>query len=234
MKLRLTGLLCGSALVIVGMPAHAATVTFNLDTVFSTGSVAPGGPAPYGTITFDDNGSSGSVQMTIDVSASVGMADLTQVYLNFDSSMNVNLLNFTFDSGDGPTVTRPNNPNGNNNGIFTGVDAFQADGDGLYDILFDFPPPGNRFNAGESVLYSITSGDANTAGDAITANSFNFLSAPGGNAAGPFLAASFWQSTGELGENSAWVAAVPVPAAVWLFGSGLIGLAGLARRKQSV
>lgn len=26
---------------------------------------------------------------------------------------------------------------------------------------------------------------------------------------------------------------VPVPAAVWLFGSGLIGLAGLARRKQS-
>lgn len=28
------------------------------------------------------------------------------------------------------------------------------------------------------------------------------------------------------------VSAVPVPAAVWLFGSGLIGLAGIARRKQ--
>jgi hypothetical protein len=27
------------------------------------------------------------------------------------------------------------------------------------------------------------------------------------------------------------VSAVPVPAAVWLFGSGLIGLAGVARRK---
>ncbi len=27
---------------------------------------------------------------------------------------------------------------------------------------------------------------------------------------------------------------VPVPAAVWLFGSGLIGLAGLARRKKYV
>ena len=27
------------------------------------------------------------------------------------------------------------------------------------------------------------------------------------------------------------VAAVPVPAAVWLFGSGLIGLIGVARRK---
>jgi len=29
------------------------------------------------------------------------------------------------------------------------------------------------------------------------------------------------------------VAAVPVPAAVWLFGSGLIGLFGVARRKQA-
>lgn len=38
---------------------------------------------------------------------------------------------------------------------------------------------------------------------------------------------------------SAWamqsgdVSAVPVPAAVWLFGSGLIGLAGIARRKKA-
>lgn len=38
--------------------------------------------------------------------------------------------------------------------------------------------------------------------------------------------------------NSVWavrsgdVSAVPVPAAVWLFGSGLIGLAGFARRKK--
>ena len=29
-------------------------------------------------------------------------------------------------------------------------------------------------------------------------------------------------------------AAVPVPAAVWLFGSGLLGLVGIARRKRSV
>ncbi len=29
------------------------------------------------------------------------------------------------------------------------------------------------------------------------------------------------------------VSAVPVPAAVWLFGSGLLGLAGIARRRQS-
>ncbi|MGD8630956.1 MAG: VPLPA-CTERM sorting domain-containing protein [Gammaproteobacteria bacterium] len=33
--------------------------------------------------------------------------------------------------------------------------------------------------------------------------------------------------------NSFNTTVVPVPAAVWLFGSGLIGLAGVARRKQN-
>ena len=31
--------------------------------------------------------------------------------------------------------------------------------------------------------------------------------------------------------TAAGISAVPVPAAVWLFGSGLIGLIGVARRK---
>jgi hypothetical protein len=30
------------------------------------------------------------------------------------------------------------------------------------------------------------------------------------------------------------VSAVPIPATVWLFGSGLLGLAGVARRKRRV
>lgn len=33
-------------------------------------------------------------------------------------------------------------------------------------------------------------------------------------------------------DNLEYVSAVPVPAAVWLFGSGLLGLAGFARRKR--
>ncbi len=42
----------------------------------------------------------------------------------------------------------------------------------------------------------------------------------------------------ELDTHAAWavydgnISAVPVPAAVWLFGSGLLGLVGMARRKK--
>jgi hypothetical protein len=34
-------------------------------------------------------------------------------------------------------------------------------------------------------------------------------------------------------DNISYVSAIPVPAAVWLFGSGLIGLIGIARRKKA-
>jgi len=47
-------------------------------------------------------------------------------------------------------------------------------------------------------------------------------------------AASWSFSTSTLGFYSMSVSAVPVPAAVWLFGSGLIGLVGIARRKAEV
>ena len=36
-----------------------------------------------------------------------------------------------------------------------------------------------------------------------------------------------------LAIDNVTVSAVPVPAAVWLFGSGLVGLIGLARRKKA-
>jgi hypothetical protein len=76
----------------------------------------------------------------------------------------------------------------------------------------------------------------------------------------PTLQSSFYWSGTEYGSGNAWfllfggggygldsrfgdhyswavhsgnVSAVPVPAAVWLFGSGLMGLLGLARRKKT-
>ena len=68
-------------------------------------------------------------------------------------------------------------------------------------------------------------------------NGFDFLTYFG--TSGQFESTIF--SAGALDDNfnvvnSTWtnytVSSVPVPAAVWLFGSGLLGLAGVARRKR--
>ena len=77
-------------------------------------------------------------------------------------------------------------------------------------------------------------------GTGLVASSFNVLSDPDLSEpypSGPFFGAAKFQSTSgcETGPGgcSDWVAAVPVPAAVWLFGSGLLGLVGVARRRQA-
>ena len=220
----LTALPAAALLAAVAtVPAQAATVTFEYTQSF--GAAAPLGSSPWATAVFDDGGSAGSVTLTMNATGTIGDANITQMYFNFDPSLDVTNLVFTYDVAS----TGPAAAGGGNNGIFTEVDAFQADGDGKYDILFDFPPPtGNtKWMAGETVTYTITSTDD------IMASSFNFLSAPGGNSAGPFLSVARFQSTGPNGNGSDWVGAVPVPAAVWLFGSGLLGLVGVARKRRS-
>ena len=45
---------------------------------------------------------------------------------------------------------------------------------------------------------------------------------------------SWFRQDGKTTSHLSVYGAVPVPAAVWLFGSGLLGLVGIARRKESV
>lgn len=205
---------------VAASPLQAATVTFNYDQSF--GAVSPDGPAPWATAVFDDGGTAGSVTLTMSVAASVNLADVTQMYFNLDPFLDPTSLMFARTGGTGPTAA--------NTSIQTGVDNFQADGDGQYDILFDFPPPpgqqAGRFNSGEFLTYDITGIGT------LTANDFNFLATPGGGF-GPYLSVARFQDTGPSQEGSDWVGAVPIPAAVWLFGSGLLGLVGIARRKRS-
>jgi len=69
-------------------------------------------------------------------------------------------------------------------------------------------------------------------GGAFSAN----LSYIGGSMMGSFTGGDLvgnFSATGTVIATVAEVQAVPVPAAVWLFGSGLIGLVGIARRKKA-
>ncbi|MDX2457931.1 MAG: hypothetical protein QNL87_10525, partial [Gammaproteobacteria bacterium] len=187
---------------VAASPLQAASVTFNYDQSF--GAVSPDGPAPWATATFDDSGGAGSVTLTMSVAGTVGGADVTGMYFNLldDSQATLDGLSFIFGgSSTGPAA----------NSVSAVTNNFQADGDGIYDILFDFPPPGNRFGPGEQVVYTITD-TAMT----ITAADFNVFGEPGPGAGnpGPFLSVARFQST--PGGGSDWVGAVPVPAAVWL------------------
>ena len=135
------------------------------------------------------------------------------------------------------TFTVVDNTDSVPNSILVGIDAFQADGDGKFDILFDFPPPPGTFNekftAGEKVIYDITY----TA--PITVAAFDFYSAPAGGK-GPFKSAAHVLGIGNDGNDSGWIGTgvgttvIPEPGTMLLFGSGLLGLAGLHRRKSKV
>jgi hypothetical protein len=219
---------------------QAATLTLEFDTSFGnpndTDTAPPDGATPWLTAVFDDGNTPGSVTLTMTVSGTIGIAEISQIYLNLDPVYDPADLTITRNAGSstGPVE----------NSIGQSANAYKPDSDGLMDILIDLPPPGgDRFGAGEVLVYDISEGT-----NSLTASSFNFLSTPDPNEAnptGPWLAAAKVSSTGSLtvtcnsvngpiGECSDWIAPgiIPVPAAVWLFGSAL-GLLGWMRRQVS-
>ena len=211
--------LAAASLLFAGS-LQAASITYEFGHSF--GDVTdpdqnpPGGASPWLTATFDDGGGAGSVVLTMSFGADNVGETVNDVYFNLDDALTAS--NLTYSNISGPVA----------NIETTGT--LRADGSGLYDILFNFQPPpagADLFQAGDTVVYSI-------AGAGLTALSFNFQSElEVGSTAGPYYAAAQVQSTGSEGLQSDWIAAVPVPGAVWLMGSAL-GVLGWFRRKRVV
>jgi hypothetical protein len=211
-----------SAILGIGMSYNAgATLSFTLHDEFS------GGDQPLGSVKTDFTTiAPGTVDLTIS-SLLQGSEFMSEISFNLDPTLNPTSLAFALQSSSGGFLVPGSND------ILTGVNAFQADGDGKYDILFDFaPPPGgtsNVFDNSESVTFRIT-GIAT-----LTEDSFNFLSAPAGGH-GPFLAAAHIQGVGPSASGSGWIApnggnGVPDGGTtVMLLGTALASLGALRRR----
>ena len=210
------------SLVLAGA-ARGGVITFGLTEEFS-GATPPEGTVPpaWLTVTIDDGAdvTDGIVTLTLAATNLTGSEKVKEWCLNLDPFFSPTNLVFSSPVKTGtfkdPTISK-------------GTDAYQADGDGLYDIQFAFDQTGNtakNFGAGESIGYTVTL----SSGGTLTASSFDFLSTPAGGQ-GPYHTAAHVQSIG-AGEDSGWITA-PEPATLGVLATGTVFCLLAARRKKS-
>ncbi len=203
-----------ATLILFLLPGSAqADVVFNLLMEFSGGS-QPAGFPPWLIATFITL-SPGTVEVRLQARLQ-SPSEFVNIWLfNLDPAFNPNNLSLAHVSGVPAAVTK-------------GINAFRADGDGYFDIKFDWPqnPPASRFGNDDLVVYHITS-----AVHPIMETSFNFVSAPGGGQ-GMFPTAAHVQGVGPDGEESGWIA-VPEPATLLTLGIGATFFMTRRRRRRS-
>lgn len=222
-KLLIVGMVC-LMFFAAGSADANFTIVFDPSQTFNT---SVGGAPPSGSITAEFiDVSAGVVNLVINNNL-VADEKVGALYFNFMNTISAaNNLLFSLTAFGATGNSTPAT-------ISVGNEGFKADGDGNYDILLGFSTANNvAFQGGQSQTYQITGTGtfASSGSTPLLASYFNALSS-GSN--GAYLGAVHVQGIGTA-STSAFVAGapVPVPAAVWLLGSGLLGLIGIGRRMK--
>jgi hypothetical protein len=229
-----------AGVIAFALPAQATILTFGLDFEFSGATPPESLVTPWLTAEFNDGNKPGSVTLTMVATNLTDAKYVNNWFFNFEDAIDVNELTISHVSGVNATVLQDPKKN-----------EYKAAGDGLFDLLFDFPQPNNpddlRFGVGDTAEFSIK-------GTGITANSFNLLSETKPNKTG-YLSAAHIGGIGLDDDDSGWIGdggfeewahklegsftagdgssggEAPEPATMLLLGSGLIGIAVSGKKR---
>ncbi|MFG0283106.1 MAG: hypothetical protein ACF8R7_01670 [Phycisphaerales bacterium JB039] len=219
--MRRIGLHAAAGLLATASAASADSLTINLNFEFS-GATAPSGSGPWARAEFSST-TAGQVDLKLTSLLNGDAEKITMWTFNLDEALDADDLSISHVSGQGADA------------ILTGTNDYKADGDGYFDIRFDFPNSGDTFGMGEMAEFKIT-------GPGITASSFAFLSVNGPPSKNGFMSAAHVQGIGAGGGLSGWIApggetppaTVPLPAPLALGAAGLglaAGVRVVTRRK---
>jgi len=212
----------GFVAVVVGLfalasGAQAASITFVLDQHFgaqpASGSIS---------ITFDDEGTPGTVKVTMDTSGLTNPNEfVTKWYFSYNGDATLlSVPSLSIDTSDASWKSYSR----------ATAQTLQADGDGKYNVLWKFQTSAGagRFTMGEQFSFVMSY-------PGLVANDFNVIGAVGGGN-GPFYSAAHVQGTGTGAQGSDWLGAnngrtpdpIPEPGTIALVA---LAAAGLLRRK---
>ncbi len=221
-------LIIGAAVIAVGSQGsvQAAAITFTSSVEFS-GAVAPEGPSPWLTVTFDDHDTAGTVDLTIEGTSLIGSEYVKECLFNLDPALDPTLLVFS------PPVTPVKTGSFDDPAITLGINAFMADGDGYFDIRLLFSNQNGHSkkfgyaSPADPGLVEVVGYTISLPGfPGLTAHSFDFLSLPDGGP-GVLPTAAHVGGIGPTDEGG-WIT-IPEPATLSLLLLG--GIVALKRRR---
>jgi len=186
--------------------AYASTVSIPLNVAFS--NYDPPLIADFGTVEISQSGNNVQFDVT-GLSSGAGGSGTDLQWLYFNTTSNLEGLTIELSS----EVAS----------LFYSFDSteslFKADGAGYFDGLLDFGPGAPQVDMVTVIL---------RATNPISVNDFLALSTP--SVKGEFIVAAHLQGT-STAFSSEFVGGVPIPGTLLLFGSGLLGLGVIKRKK---